>query len=390
MPGYFKKTEGQIDTIWADGLFVLDSNVLLNLYGYTEKMREDLLGLLWMFKDRLWIPAQVAEEFHRRRLNVINERKAAYPDVHGVLNRAQKSITNKIKEIHEDSGIETRDLLKNVKESFDAFKTETDRLEKASAVRSMKPTDNPEDDEIWQAVLDILHGRTGKGLSQERKRAIFDEEGPRRYENEMPPGYEDSGKLGDRKFGDLIIWFEILSKAKEVEKPVLLLTDDQKNDWYRKSNGKPSGPHPELVNELYEEAGVTFHALPPHAFLKQGSERFGVKISQEAADAIDEETKPSKAEDDYPFEIEDRLDELMASDRRSLHAYMPIQDMRTIGELIRDSDVRGVARRMDIHEIQRQVDAVKQARRLIDVDKEIRGAEKTLRDYEHLKREMGL
>ncbi len=31
-PGYYRRTEEELERIWDEGLFVLDANVLLNLY----------------------------------------------------------------------------------------------------------------------------------------------------------------------------------------------------------------------------------------------------------------------------------------------------------------------------------------------------------------------
>jgi len=42
-PGYYRRTEEELQRIWEDGLFVLDANVLLNLYRYSEDTRNDLL-----------------------------------------------------------------------------------------------------------------------------------------------------------------------------------------------------------------------------------------------------------------------------------------------------------------------------------------------------------
>ncbi len=70
-PGYYRRTKEELDRIWRDGIIVLDTNVLLNLYRYSERAREELLGVLRRVKDQLWIPYQVAEEFHRDRSIVI-------------------------------------------------------------------------------------------------------------------------------------------------------------------------------------------------------------------------------------------------------------------------------------------------------------------------------
>lgn len=58
-------------------------------------------------------------------------------------------------------------------------------------------------------------------------------EGPGRFEHRMPPGFRDEDKPENR-FGDLIIWFEILAKSASstVDFPkVLFISRDEKSDW---------------------------------------------------------------------------------------------------------------------------------------------------------------
>lgn len=398
-PGYYRRTGEELELIWDEGLIVLDSSVLLNLYSYSSNIREDLLGMLQKIKHRLWVPHQVVEEFHRRRLEVIAEQKAAYPGARTVLNAAQRSIFEAIKGIHEDSGIEIKDLLNGIKESFDGFVAKTERMEQESDIRSIRPTNLPDDDHIWKTVLNLLEGSTGVGLSQEYKKNVLDEEGPRRYEAKVPPGYEDSGKPGNRKFGDLILWLETIDKAKKAQKPVLLVTDDKKGDWYQRTGGKAFAPHPELVNEMHREAGVLFHALPSPEFLKQASKRFRREISQEAANEVDDELRPSDEGDDDRFEVEDRLEELIAEGH--------VWDAR---EAIRMTDARRIALEFDAHRVLREmeaaraiasgtdivqeaaraVEAAKHAMRAADVVNQVREAEEAYKMYKQISRDYRL
>ena len=59
-------------------VFIFDTNVLLNLYRYSAKTRNSLLGAFESLKERAWIPYQVAYEFMRRRCEVIYETVQRY------------------------------------------------------------------------------------------------------------------------------------------------------------------------------------------------------------------------------------------------------------------------------------------------------------------------
>lgn len=114
-----------------------------------------------------------------------------------------------------------------------------------------------------------------------RSKVVFDlmdrlgDVGPTRYTQDVPPGFrdrtkKDSPKLGSNKFGDLILWEEVLAHlAKARAKNVVVLTRDRKEDWFAPSGVPKIGtelrnmrasqkwnpvpaPHPTLVIELRE------------------------------------------------------------------------------------------------------------------------------------------
>ena len=96
-------------------------------------------------------------------------------------------------------------------------------------------------------------------------------EGKIRYEQRVPPGYMDADKKdGDeyKKFGDLIIWKDMITKAKSEKKPVIFITDDDKEDWWRKHKGRKLGPRPELLDEFKRETGQEFHIYKFDRFIE--------------------------------------------------------------------------------------------------------------------------
>ena len=71
---YYRPTDEDFEGLWRDAIFILDANVLLDLYRYSEGTRNQLLKLLRENKDRLWLPHQVAREYLRGRLGEIHRR----------------------------------------------------------------------------------------------------------------------------------------------------------------------------------------------------------------------------------------------------------------------------------------------------------------------------
>src|SRR5437868_5840756 len=78
--GYYEPTENEFEQLWHDALFVFDTNVLLSLYRYSATARAALLMLVQEIADRVWLPHQVAEEFHRNRLTTISQSRKSFID----------------------------------------------------------------------------------------------------------------------------------------------------------------------------------------------------------------------------------------------------------------------------------------------------------------------
>jgi len=104
-------------------------------------------------------------------------------------------------------------------------------------------------DKLRDALDTLLEDKLGLPYSQEKLDDVYNL-GKQRYKQGIPPRYEDSNKEGKDKYGDLILWFQIIDKAKKTNKPIILVTDDRKEDWWRMFKGKTIDPRPELVDEM--------------------------------------------------------------------------------------------------------------------------------------------
>ena len=75
---YIEPSSKEKQELWEKAIFVFDTNVLLNLYRYSAKTRNSLLDAFQSFRDRVWIPYQVAYEYMRKRCEVIYETVQRY------------------------------------------------------------------------------------------------------------------------------------------------------------------------------------------------------------------------------------------------------------------------------------------------------------------------
>ncbi|WP_353843445.1 PIN-like domain-containing protein [Mesorhizobium sp.] len=76
--GYYEPTEKEFEKIWSDGLLVPDTNVLLHLFRFMPERRAEILAAFKSFGDRLWLPYQVASEFHAGWRSADSGNRAAY------------------------------------------------------------------------------------------------------------------------------------------------------------------------------------------------------------------------------------------------------------------------------------------------------------------------
>ena len=69
--GYTNYSEDEYKRIWESAIIVVDTNILLNFYRYSEDTKKEMFKILTNLKDRLWIPYQIAKEYFKNKNNVM-------------------------------------------------------------------------------------------------------------------------------------------------------------------------------------------------------------------------------------------------------------------------------------------------------------------------------
>ncbi len=156
-------------------------------------------------------------------------------------------------------------------------------------------------DEIKESISKIFEGRVGQPFEKEKLEKLIIE-GEERYKQKIPPGFKDGSKSTEtevfaekcREFGDLIVWKQVLEHSIEIDKGIVLVTDDKKEDWWERFKGKTVGPRPELVKEFKDNANNTFHMYQAVRFLELARENLGVQVSPEIVEEIREVRRRDK------------------------------------------------------------------------------------------------
>ena len=285
-------TKEKYKELWDNGVFVLDTNVLFNLYRYSPKLREGFINILNKISNRLWIPHQVALEYYDNKSKVINSEINKYKIISDIILKCPKDIKNEIikrdlSRKHTATSEITEELVKKIDESFKIINKDLNDIIKKYPTR----TDFEHIDEI---IRKLLMGKVGKPYSVEVLEQIC-KEGSKRYELKLPPGYEDEKeKEGIKKYGDLILWFQIIDMANEKKKPIILICEDLKEDWWWASSGMTLGPRPELIKEFAFKTEMLFYMYSLDQFMNYANEYINTRIEKE----VIEEAKEYRAEEE--------------------------------------------------------------------------------------------
>lgn len=259
-PEYYRPTEDEFAQMWSECIFVFDANILLNLYRTTDHTREELLKILKKLSDRIWIPHQVAFEYTKNRIDEIIDKQNAYEKTIKSLNGIKEAISPVSNDLKQYKGRHPYLDIEGLLDRIDKFLSKLERdVKKLAKDHPNWMTDDP--------ILDALENlfvpeRIGSPYPDEEQQKI-EKEGENRYKQKQPPGYED----GIGNYGDLILWHQIMDYAKAQQKPIILVIDDRKKDWWREISGKTIGPRPELIREFLNYTQVKFYMYSSQNFI---------------------------------------------------------------------------------------------------------------------------
>lgn len=319
---YIPITKEEIDALWQGKttLFILDTNILLNLYGYRKNTQDDFFKILKKLKDKIWIPYHVMLEYHRNRLKVINDKENTINEIVRCCNEVKLEFLNdKFENIE---GKETPLAYKDFSRKYPDLRDEWTKIKKdindifsekiKNYIEKIKQaTDNDvginNHDKVYDSLKVILQN-IGKPYDQEFIETIKND-GELRFNHKRPPGYKDAAKGSSEenvfyhngfaipyRYGDLIIWEEIKQyvgnkdKLSKIEN-IVFVTDDNKNDWVQKhySEGKTvSMARYELFDELLTKAKHINHFLiaDSESFVEQSNQYLNLELNVDSVHDI--------------------------------------------------------------------------------------------------------
>lgn len=248
--------ESAAQAIHENAFVVLDTNVLLDLYGYSHDTSAEFLEILDSIAERLWMPHHVGSEFLGLRAAI----RAATAENHDIRLKALSDLQKALKNTGgSESHVGGDEDEANFQKALTSY---TARLKKHKNAISDWATGTRDD--LLEKILDLYEGKTGQAPSaawySDRQRV-----GKDRYEQGIPPGFMDALKPSNR-FGDFYIWCQCIERAKTVRLPLIFVTRDRKEDWWQKEGNEELGPRTELLQEFWDETGQRLILMNPTSF----------------------------------------------------------------------------------------------------------------------------
>lgn len=274
----FCMTDKREEALWKDAIIVFDTSSIGDLYFLKEDAKETMVAIFQHLSDRCWLPAQVMFEYQKNRAKFITnpiEEKYQNPDF--TSNRILMEIDNYLSKnvqapyyhpyLDKDAADEITTRKKDIEAAFLKIKeTVKDQHDK----RKVELQHVKDDDILFNQLSQMS---IGKPYAFNEVMSII-EEGELRYRNLIPPGYMDAPKkAGTQKYGDLIIWKEILQQAQSVSKPVIYVCDDFKEIYVDDKKSGCYTPRHEMIREFIDETGYDIWIYPMLDFIKAMEKR---------------------------------------------------------------------------------------------------------------------
>ncbi|QGG46316.1 PIN-like domain-containing protein [Heliorestis convoluta] len=250
----FEKEKSKIKYDLDEFIICFDSNVWLDMYKLPPAIIEDIIIAISNNVQYFWLPNQVYIEFTqnviKNRDYTINRYKNIIENSCQQLNDAKNKINQELKNLY-TSNILTNDyfnqkFLNEIDTLRSNFKSDLSILA-SEYEKDLKVISN-DNDIISDLVEELNELRSEKPFSTKELLSLY-VEGETRFKYKLPPGYTDEKKEKKnnqensndylvKKYGDLIIWKEILRLMKNSEKNLLFVQNEKKTDWWESYKSK--------------------------------------------------------------------------------------------------------------------------------------------------------
>lgn len=303
---YYYLSDTQEAELWKSSTFVFDTSALLQFYYYSNNAKESIFKTLFeILEGRLWVPYNVMFEYQKNRISTINK---SYSEKYDPL---EKDVLQAIHEIIDSIDPKLGDFQDKTKSTdthpfidasiIDKFIAELEKFKQSYSkfdqqVRQQFETRRAEINSMADKdiVLEAISKYFAVGEPFDFNLILeIVAEGELRYRNKIPPGYKDAGdKEGTQKYGDLIIWKQIIDYANQIKTPIILVTNDVKEDWVyvtkQGSEKRIDRPREDLIKEMKDEAKIAFWMYTFSQFLYTAQKQLDTPIDKKVLEEVEQ------------------------------------------------------------------------------------------------------
>jgi hypothetical protein len=286
-PGNAPVTEEETKKIWSEAFFVFDSNTWLDFYRLSEKRSSELLKIVDKIDKRLYIHVKIVQEFLKNRVDCVNNRVETKGKLCKELDNIRSSFDAVKEEIEFDSTAKDS-ILKAIEAKLKTLNEHIAKL-KDSGLRDEFT------DLFFTKFLKYIFGIIP--TKQDEIDALTKDH-KERLAKKLPPSDGDEAKKDPvDAAGDLLIWKQSMDKAKELNKPLILVTSDgttanqDKCGWFMKRSNINPVSHPYLIQEFYRHTNNMLVILKPIDFIEAANKYIELNASPELIQELTEKQR---------------------------------------------------------------------------------------------------
>lgn len=286
MENIYTKEEIQ-EIIKEKFIVVMDTNVWLDLYYLPfDKIKSIVEGI--EKSDFFYMPHQVFKEIlnnnGRIRKNIENEYRDSFKNTINNLRESKTALKDASAKYKEKNVNGINELCTDIEENLnlviDKIEKSIEEFKKKNRTSNNCVTSN--NDIIEKLVKKLLGENEFTDFETLELLKIY-EEGELRYKYGIPPGITDGEKDKKtegsfvRKYGDLILWKEILKYIKTNETNIVLVQNETKEDWWDSKNTKGKKISDALIEEFHKyskKRNAKFLMMRFEEFFSHFSDRF--------------------------------------------------------------------------------------------------------------------
>lgn len=252
-----------------DDLVVFDTSALCELYRLVPTTRDEVLKILSYMKTQIFLPHRVWMEFERHYKEMPGKKiKEHYSKPYFLKLGYIKELREYLKQLEEPKGFHPYfdDIyMRKLNNHQRVVEHSMDRIRQlvmgGIEARTKEIKEFAENDTIHDTIEGLNRGVAYP--YNELRNLIC--EGHIRYQHSIPPGYMDAkDKSSIDRFGDLIIWKQLMDAAHSKQKNVIFVINDVKEDWIVSKKKERLEAREELYDEFAAVTGgkmIEFYTL---------------------------------------------------------------------------------------------------------------------------------